>query len=632
MFSLRTSSKSTEQGFDTKPSASRILHRQWASWVIGLAPAIGLALAAQLWTALQGVANFDSDEAILGLMARHTLQGRLPTYFYGQRYLGSLETLLSAAFMWLFGKDIITFRMSALLLFGIFLVLHAALVFRLWGFRVALLSLWVLALPAPLIRTWTFRPISGFGAIFVLGTGLLLLSLLHISRRRLNYLRMGVLGMMIGLGFWSHPMIVVYVFTCGVVYWVQSPEWAALHQKLSILSERVMRMPVRKLLPVAMLGVIGLGVTAFFSGGCTPQASFTVVRTVARISLLGGGVGLALFTFLTSKRRNQLISGVISLVAGFVIGNFPQWRAWLFFGIAPETAVRPSCPTDAIPRMPLLGGELLPTVWGIPSLERISGMPPVQIVLWSIALLVVGATLISFFWTERKALWSFLALSPLSRTNRRVLICTMLFGLPVVLVALSSNTIDVSSVRYLVVAWQASSVLLAIFLARLVTRKTSLGVLLVTFWIAFVGVNNLLDQNSARPAHSGSYAPNVVPGLEAFMKQRNLQGGYADYWVAYTLDFLTEEQFSFAPFNVIDRYPPYTQKVRELPVQVYIFERNIIPNNISTVDELVHELRGKKNARLGIFPQIIKDLDNDVLVERRNVSGLDVWVVRNQHP
>lgn len=49
----------------------------------------------QAWAALQWRANFDSDEAIFGLMARHKLQGRPPTYMYGGRYLES-EALLGA--------------------------------------------------------------------------------------------------------------------------------------------------------------------------------------------------------------------------------------------------------------------------------------------------------------------------------------------------------------------------------------------------------------------------------------------------------------------------------------------------------------------------------------------------------
>lgn len=599
--------------------------------LLGFIFVIILGLALQAWTALQGVANFDSDEAVLGLMARHTLQGQLPTYFYGQRYLGTLETLLSAGFMWVLGSNIIAFRISALFLFGVFLILQGVLVYRLWGFRVALLSLLILAFPAQVIRMWTFRPISGFGAVFVLGTGIFLLSLARISQPRLHYFRMAALGVMIGLGFWSHPMIIMYVFTLAIVSWLQMPEWAALREKLSMFCVRVVQIPAPELLPVAMLGVLGLGVLAFFSAGCAPQASFAVVQRLARILLLGAAVGVALLTFVISKRRKQLIAGMSCLAVGFVVGNVPQWRAWLFYGIAPESAVRPSCPTDAVGRMGLLGGELLPAVWGLPRLGRIPEMQRLHIVLSSLAFLVVVAALVSFIWAERKALWSLLALSPLGRRDQRVAIFAILFGLPVTLAALSTNTVDVSSVRYLVVAWQASSVLLAVFLSRLVVKWPPIGLLLVLFWAAYVGVTNFTDSSSGRPAHAHAYSAETVSALTDFLKQRKVQGGYADYWVAYALDFLTQERFTFAPYNVVDRYPLYTKRVDRLSVQAYIFEQNVIPDNISNIDELVHELTAK-NARLNVFPVIVEGLKNDVLLERKKVSSLDVWLVSNQQP
>jgi hypothetical protein len=54
-----------------------------------------LAIATRLWAAARWSANFDSDEAIIGLMARHILRGQVPIYYYGQNYLGSLDALLA---------------------------------------------------------------------------------------------------------------------------------------------------------------------------------------------------------------------------------------------------------------------------------------------------------------------------------------------------------------------------------------------------------------------------------------------------------------------------------------------------------------------------------------------------------
>ena len=45
----------------------------------------------------------DPDEAVVGLLARHILEGELPVFMYGQAYNGSLESCIIAPFFYLFG-------------------------------------------------------------------------------------------------------------------------------------------------------------------------------------------------------------------------------------------------------------------------------------------------------------------------------------------------------------------------------------------------------------------------------------------------------------------------------------------------------------------------------------------------
>lgn len=122
---------------------------------------ITIGVAVQTWAALQWSVNFDSDEAIFGLMARHILQGHIPTYYYGQRYLGSLDAILSAPLIHWLGNTVPILRITSVLMFGLFPSLHGLLVHRLWGRRVALVSL--LVLPGWQILIWTYRPIAAAG-------------------------------------------------------------------------------------------------------------------------------------------------------------------------------------------------------------------------------------------------------------------------------------------------------------------------------------------------------------------------------------------------------------------------------------------------------------------------------------
>jgi len=58
-----------------------------------------MALAAFIRLDFMGASQWsiDSDEAIVGLMGKHILEGRgIPTFYYGQHYMGSLEAILAS--------------------------------------------------------------------------------------------------------------------------------------------------------------------------------------------------------------------------------------------------------------------------------------------------------------------------------------------------------------------------------------------------------------------------------------------------------------------------------------------------------------------------------------------------------
>lgn len=73
-----------------------------------LAVAIGLALRAY-WILIQRF-SFDSDEAIVGLMAKHIIQGERPIFFYGQAYMGSLDAWIISFAFHLFGHSVDVMR------------------------------------------------------------------------------------------------------------------------------------------------------------------------------------------------------------------------------------------------------------------------------------------------------------------------------------------------------------------------------------------------------------------------------------------------------------------------------------------------------------------------------------------
>jgi hypothetical protein len=589
---------------------------------------ICLGVAVQTWAALQWTANLDSDEAIVGLMVRHILQGNIPTYFYGQAYLGSLNAILSAPFVYWMSDSVLGLRMSALLLFGAFLMLHGLWVRRLWGSQVALISLLVLAFPGPHMLIWTIKTTAPFGVNSVLGTGALLLSEIQIPQWRIHLLRMVGLGIVMGLGAWSHPLMAVYFVSLGIVWWLRMPEWRTLYDRAGTFCLPLARVPVKKLLPVIVLGSAVLFVLALFASGCNPKTSFQTVQLLARLSLLALVAGIGLATFLVSPRRRQLLWAGVGLVLGFILGNLPQWRAWLFFGVPPSLSPLSSCPTDALPRARLVSEQLLPAMWGIPLRADLRALSLPENALWVIVWLTVLGAPSWFIWANRKALRSLLFLSPLSPTEHKPALLWLLFTIPLMLAILSANTINVFSARYLLIAWQASSIILAMFMAKLASRSRALGLALVGLWVLQVGISNLVGVGALWHDRREANSPEAVSTLEEFLTDHDVQGGYADYWIAYTLDYLTEERLTFAPYNEMDRYSRYPERLASLPVHAYLFPLNAIPDQARRVADIVHWL---SLSQVGgpTIPGFSQRLEKQVVLERQTVRNWDVWLVTN---
>src|SRR5260221_9549348 len=77
-----------------------------------------IALAWRLIVLASNSVTFHSDEAIVGLMARHINQGLpAPTFFYGQPYMGSLDPLLVAGMFRIAGSSVLSIRIVQSMLY-----------------------------------------------------------------------------------------------------------------------------------------------------------------------------------------------------------------------------------------------------------------------------------------------------------------------------------------------------------------------------------------------------------------------------------------------------------------------------------------------------------------------------------
>ncbi|RKN50907.1 hypothetical protein [Micromonospora endolithica] len=162
----------------------------------------------------------NSDEATMGLAALHITQGReFPVWFYGQRYMGTLEAYLAAPVFALAGPSTFALRVPTLALYAVFLLLAWRLTLRLTADRwFALLVVVVLALGAD--REVKNQLIAGGGYPEMNAAGVALAVLgydLAAGRPGRRGPRWAGWGLLAGLLLWVDPLVLPYVAGLALV-------------------------------------------------------------------------------------------------------------------------------------------------------------------------------------------------------------------------------------------------------------------------------------------------------------------------------------------------------------------------------------------------------------------------------
>jgi hypothetical protein len=183
-------------------------------WGVALIGLLGIALRIWTYRSTLGVPN--ADEAVVGLMARHVLDGELTTFYWGQAYGGSQEALLTAPVFWIAGSSWLALR-------AIPIALDVVAVLLVW--RVGRRTIGARAAVAAACLFWIWPPFvlfqlvhqQGFYASNVVYCGLLLLLALRLVERP-DRARVGLFGLVLGLAFWQTAQIVPVA--AGVIGWI----------------------------------------------------------------------------------------------------------------------------------------------------------------------------------------------------------------------------------------------------------------------------------------------------------------------------------------------------------------------------------------------------------------------------
>ncbi|MCA9910371.1 MAG: hypothetical protein KC519_17055, partial [Anaerolineae bacterium] len=190
----------------------------YRSFWAALGAALILAVIARAFLLISGTVSFHSDEAIVGLMARHILAGERPTFFFGQAYMGSLDAWLVAVGFQVLGESVQTIRIvqSTLYLFVVASAYYAAWVLS-HRITVALVTALTFAIASPLLALYTTATLGGYNETLIFGHLLVALGFgARAGNKPVDLWRWGAVGLIAGVGWWANALIVVYALPVGI--------------------------------------------------------------------------------------------------------------------------------------------------------------------------------------------------------------------------------------------------------------------------------------------------------------------------------------------------------------------------------------------------------------------------------
>jgi len=161
--------------------------------------------------------TLDADEAIVGLMAKHLLEGgEPPIFYYGQHYMGSFEALIAAVFFKWFGSSVTALKLVPFI-FSVLLIplcyLLGAIIGGSLGGRLAALLMAVA--PGSMIL-WSTKARGGFAELIFLGTLAVCFTTKWLVSEKPRAALTFVIWFILGLGWWVNNQIIFFICPIGL--------------------------------------------------------------------------------------------------------------------------------------------------------------------------------------------------------------------------------------------------------------------------------------------------------------------------------------------------------------------------------------------------------------------------------
>jgi hypothetical protein len=262
-------------------------------------------------------ADFDSDQATMGLMAKHLAEGRaFPVFMYGQNYILGVQAWMAAPMFLLFGVSVTALKLPLLIIN----VVVAVLLVRLIAQETALRPSLAAVASAPFIL-----PAPGTAAHLVEASGGNLEPFLYVILMWITRRNAWLCGVILGFGFMQRPFVVYGLMALLCIWFAE--------RKLFTRDglEDVVRIVVGA---AAMWGVIqGLDLVSSPAGPGTKYADAVVTlnnvsEVVLRTCIAPRTIPLGLHRLLTLHWPELLGTAHYRLAAFSIESRVDQGYAW----------------------------------------------------------------------------------------------------------------------------------------------------------------------------------------------------------------------------------------------------------------------------------------------------------------
>lgn len=284
---------------------------------------LGAAAAWKIGLLLLAALPFNADEAIVGLMARHILQGERPIFFYGQAYMGSLDAYLVAAVFWLFGPQVWGIRAVQILLYTGTILSTFVLAQEIYGSpRTGAWAALLLAVPTVNVSLYTTASLGGYGEALLIGNGVLLVALRIASDMRAGPPRLKRwplwlgFGFLAGLGLWANGLTLIYSIPAGgmILFWLIRQKWMTYRSTWLFL----------------LAGLAGIAV------GAGPWWAYAITQGWQALLLELGGSAVSVEGASWLARVGNHLFNLVLLGGTALFGFRPPWEVrWLGLPLLP---------------------------------------------------------------------------------------------------------------------------------------------------------------------------------------------------------------------------------------------------------------------------------------------------------